>query len=264
MTFENYNNDGYILIKSALNDDWVHRAQNKLQELEPKVYLPFSNVPWGYGQLHSVSPFDEILTNEHLNNFCLQILENKNPHVNHLMVSNKAAFIGPEEMWHQEWPNMRTFAPGCDPKKDWKKFAQVFIAIDKMTLENGCLRIVPSSHKLGMVEHQDIVWNNLTHKQRAKPSEMKRATEKYGIMNVEMEPGDMLLFNHRLLHGSSSNMSPQDRKSIIMQLQAHGKEKDMKIFDSYNKHRSDFVVDYFNSIIEKENNQKYGDFNKGK
>ena len=55
-----------------------------------------------------------------------------------------------------------------------------------MDVENGCLKIVPSSHKLGMVEHEDIVWNNMVHKQRAKHSEMKELT-KYGIMNVEME-----------------------------------------------------------------------------
>ena len=70
-----------------------------------------------------------------------------------------------------------------------------------MDVENGCLKIVPSSLKLGMVEHEDIVWNNTINNGNIQ----KWLTEKYGIMNVEMEP-DILVLNHRLLHGSTSNI----------------------------------------------------------
>tara|TARA_B000000609_G_C24095282_1_gene305277 strand:- start:40 stop:831 length:792 start_codon:yes stop_codon:yes gene_type:complete len=260
-----YEENGYTLLKGALNKSWVDRAQKTLSEIEPKVFLPFSDVPWGFGQLHSIPPFDEILTNQKLIDTCYELFNTYDYKVNHLLVSNKASFIGPEEMWHQEWPNMGTFSPGCSPEKDWKKFAQVFIAIDKMDVENGCLKIVPSSHKLGMVEHEDIVWNNMAHKQRAKHSEMKRATEKYGIMNVEMEPGDILVFNHRLLHGSTSNISDRDRKAVIMQVQSHNIEKDMNVFNQYNKHRTDFLVNTLQAKIDKETKtDKYADFNKGK
>ena len=82
-----------------------------------------------------------------------------------------------------------------------KKFAQVFIAIDEMTLENGCLRIVPKSHTLGMLDHEDIVWNSMSHKKRATYKAMKEASNKFGVKEIQMSPGDMLIFNHRLLHG---------------------------------------------------------------
>tara|TARA_Y100000593_G_scaffold53123_1_gene99527 strand:- start:5448 stop:6260 length:813 start_codon:yes stop_codon:yes gene_type:complete len=265
ITTEQYDENGYYLAKGALNNDWVSRAKESLKKIEPKVYLPFSDIPWGYGQLFDVSPFDEITSNSVFVDFHTNVLNINTYNINHLLVSNKSAFIGPEEMWHQEWPNINTFSPGCSPEKDWKKFTQVFIAVDEMTIHNGCLRIVPKSHTLGMVEHEDIVWNNMAHKKRAKHSEMKKAVDKLGILEVPMKPGDILFFNHRILHASSSNISENDRKAIVMQLQFHGIEKDLRIFDKYNNHRTKFLVEtYKNKINSELKNNKYKDFNNDK
>ena len=95
-----YEENGYTLLKGALNKSWVDRAQKTLSEIEPKVFLPFSDVPWGFGQLHSIPPFDEILTNQKLIDTCYELFNTYDYKVNHLLVSNKASFIGPEEMWH--------------------------------------------------------------------------------------------------------------------------------------------------------------------
>jgi ectoine hydroxylase-related dioxygenase (phytanoyl-CoA dioxygenase family) len=136
------------------------------------------------------------------------------------------------------------------------------IAIDSMTIDNGCLRVIPGSHKLGRLEHEDIVWNNMGHKKRAKHSEVKKAFEEFGIVNCEMKPGDMLFFNHYLLHGSSSNISPLERKVVIMQVQHHNIEKDMGVFNKYSKHRSGFLVKTYQDKIDSElNSNKYEDFN---
>ena len=65
-----YNLNGYHLEESAFNSDWILRAQKTLDNLESKVNLPFSDIPWGYGQLFDVSPFDEILKNKVFKDFC--------------------------------------------------------------------------------------------------------------------------------------------------------------------------------------------------
>ena len=261
---KDYKENGYRLIKSAFTKEWVVQAQKKLDKMEPKVCLPFSDVSWGFGQLFDVSPFDEIKSNKHFKLFFEELFQTNEYKINHLMASNKSAFIGPEEMWHQEWPNIDTFAPGCNPSKDWEKFTQVVIGIDEMNVNNGCLRIIPKSHELGMVKHQDIVWNNMGHKKRAEFEEVSNAVKKYGIMDCIMEPGDMLFFNHYMLHGSSSNISQFDRKVIIMQVQNHGVEKDMNVFNKYANYRTNFLVKTYQDKINKEmNSNKYADFNKG-
>ena len=67
-----------------------------------------------------------------------------------------------------------------------------------------------------------------------------------------------------MLHGSSSNISQFDRKVIIMQVQNHGVEKDMDIFNKYANYRTNFLVETYQDKINKEmNSNKYADFNKG-
>ena len=127
-----YNDIGYLHIKSAFSKEWCERAKKSINDLEPKVYLPFSDIPWGFGQLFVISPFDEILEHDVVKEFCSNLFNTDKYKFNHLLVSNKSSFIGPEEMWHQEWPNMGTFAPGCSADRDWKKVVQVFIAVDNM------------------------------------------------------------------------------------------------------------------------------------
>ena len=50
-----------------------------------------------------------------------------------------------------------------------------------------------------------------------------------------------------------------------MQVQSHNIEKDMNVFNQYNKHRTDFLVNTLQAKIDKETKtDKYADFNKGK
>ena len=116
-----FKSNGYHIEESAFDIDWISRAQKTLENLESKVNLPFSDITWGYGQLFDVSPFDEILKNKVFKDFCSGLFNTDDYKINHLLVSNKSSFIGPEEMWHQEWPNTDTFAPGCNPDKELGK-----------------------------------------------------------------------------------------------------------------------------------------------
>ena len=96
----NYNERGYYHAKSALSKEFCKVLLNKINELPPKVFLPFSGTPWGYGQLFDVKPFDKILTNPILTKFCESLYNTKDYKVNHLLVSNKVAWTGPEEIYH--------------------------------------------------------------------------------------------------------------------------------------------------------------------
>ena len=260
-----YNEHGYYHAKSALSNNFCVELLEKLTHLPPKVFHPFSNEPWGWGQLFDVKPFDQILQNSIITDFCSSLYNTSKYKINHLMVSNKVSWIGPEEMYHQEVANMDTYAPGCNPKEDWKDFLQIFIALEDQTIENGCLRIIPNSHKLGVLEHEDIIWNQTGHKRRVKHSELKKAYKYGGILNCEIKQGDILFFDHLLIHGSSSNQSPFDRKAVIMQVQNTSKPKDMNIFQKEAEYRKNFLIEnYKDKISSMLNKNMYGDFNKNK
>ena len=84
------------------------------------------------------------------------------------------------------------------------KYTSVKMAfyLDRVTRDTGCLRVIPGSHKL-----DDTFADAL---QEATPSSKENRTEElWGIQGgqvpavaLESEPGDLLMFNHRIKHGS--------------------------------------------------------------
>ena len=74
------------------------------------------------------------INNKYILNFCKEILGEKFTY-NHLMVNNKAPWIGPDVEWHQEVFNIDTYAPGANTNDNsWKNFLQIYIALDPHTL----------------------------------------------------------------------------------------------------------------------------------
>lgn len=256
--------NGFFLKRSVIAPNACKKIIQYLEKKESKINIPFSDIPWGYGDLLSDDNLKYIYENENILNVCRRKLGD-NFQFNHLMVNNKAPWIGPRVEWHQERLNIDTYAPGMRNNPDgWKSFLQVYIALDCHTLENGCLRIIPNSHKEGILEHEDIVNSTLGHKRRVTSKEMRRIHTKYGILNVIMGRGDVLFFNHGLVHGSSANVSHLPRKSIVMQARIPLK-KDNNIFEKETTYRRNFVKAALASKIEDINKKNiYNDFKRGK
>jgi ectoine hydroxylase-related dioxygenase (phytanoyl-CoA dioxygenase family) len=78
-----------------------------------------------------------------------------------------------------------------------------------------------------------------------------------------MMTGDVLIFNHRLVHGSSSNHSNKNRRSIVLRATNVDENKitNKEEFLKETKIRTNFVVDTFSVINKKiKNKNKYSDF----
>ena len=235
MKIKKYIENGYCLEKKVLSPSTISQLKNYLETLEPKLKLPFSNIPWGYGNLLNEGPFKQVTDHNFIKDFCSGVF--KNEYIfNHLMVNNKASWIGSAVEWHQEIFNVDSYAPGYLPE-DWKNFMQIYIALDEHTAENGCLRIIPNSDKLGVLPCEDIIGDNFGHKRRITHKALNKAYNKCGIKIVTMDPGDILFFNHLTIHGSASNHSPVSRKSIVLQARCDTIAKDEKIFQTETNYR---------------------------
>ncbi|XP_063373308.1 serpin B6-like [Cydia amplana] len=85
-------------------------------------------------------------------------------------------------------------------------------AIDDVTVENGCLYVVPGSHlenKLhdhGTVPNSNRLYHGILDEAGTAP-EQKRVC-------LEMSPGDTVFFHPLLVHGSGPNVSKRYRKAI--------------------------------------------------
>lgn len=90
--------------------------------------------------------------------------------------------------------------------------ATIFIAIDPATRQNGCLKLVEGSHRLGRLEHTfyDGISDSGVDEER-----LKVILERMPEHHIELEPGDAVVFHCNILHGSDANLSDQPRLALL-------------------------------------------------
>ena len=233
--------EGYFFKESAISEIECLRIKDYLENKESPAKIPFSKVAWGYGNLIEDENLKSVYENPYIVDICRRALGD-DFEFNHLMINNKAPWIGPSVEWHQETFNVDTYAPGAIVNDEsWKNFLQCYIALDEHTIENGCLKIIPSTHKEEL-PHEDMVNENFGHKRRVPCDVMTEIYNKYGLKNITMNPGDALIFNHRIVHGSSSNTSPKERKGIVLQARTPFVRNE-EVFANETSHRTNFVIE---------------------
>jgi phytanoyl-CoA hydroxylase len=96
------------------------------------------------------------------------------------------------------------------PFRPAERIVAAWTALETCTRENGCLVVVPGSHREGLLPHENPDWEYLN-------------TGYFGACGVgphpervhlEMETGETVLFHPLLLHGSGRNRSDGFRRSI--------------------------------------------------
>ena len=87
-----------------------------------------------------------------------------------------------------------------------------WIAVDSATLENSCLQIVPGSHRK-VVPHikatPDMAFGQMGDLDFVDTRE---------VVNLEMQPGEFVLFNERTLHHSEANRSDKRRIGLAVRV----------------------------------------------
>ena len=83
-------------------------------------------------------------------------------------------------------------------------------AIDAADKENGCLYVIPGSHKYGILKHEDLEGS-----QQAEFKIARDAKDEDGVA-VELPPGAVVWFNNQLLHKSTDNHSERFRRCNVV------------------------------------------------
>jgi phytanoyl-CoA hydroxylase len=108
----------------------------------------------------------------------------------------------PGQAWHQDERFIAT--------RD-RSLVGAWIALDDATVENGCLWVVPGSHRNG------YLWPFRPH---GRPEEFDPTDEAYGFddgdaVPVEVRAGSVVFFNGYLLHRSLANRSSAYRRALV-------------------------------------------------
>jgi phytanoyl-CoA hydroxylase len=85
-----------------------------------------------------------------------------------------------------------------------------WMALDRCDAENGCLQIVPGSHTW-----PDLCVTSEADTQRSYTADVVTVPSGAEVVDVLMEPGDVLFFNGQVVHGSGPNRSSRFRRALI-------------------------------------------------
>ena len=111
---------------------------------------------------------------------------------------------GMEVPWHQDghyWP-MRPLAT-----------CTVWVALDDSRCENGCLRVIPGSHREQMLfEHLQEDRDDIVLNRTVKPGQFDEGQ----AVDVELEAGQMSLHDVYMIHGSNPNTSTKRRAGVAI------------------------------------------------
>ncbi len=116
----------------------------------------------------------------------------------------KPARIGTKTPWHQDgeyWP-IRPLAT-----------CSVWIAVDAATLENGCLRVVPGSHRRREIgKHNFNDADGLSLPLEIRRDEFDAST----AHDIILDAGQVSLHDIYLIHGSEPNRSGRSRRGMTL------------------------------------------------
>lgn len=115
-------------------------------------------------------------------------------------------FIKPPRFPGQAWHQDEVYIPTRD-----RSLTGAWYALDDATVENGCMWVLPGSHRNGYLYPQRL---------HGRPEEFDSARESYGFDDREEIPvacraGAVVFFNGYLLHRSRKNRSDRFRRVLV-------------------------------------------------
>lgn len=220
MHFEEH---GYVILKGIASPETLHRimevtlsgCQNEVPPVEFEADLNYPGAPDSLlhsggrtirrlKQAHSRDyVFTEWMTNPILKASLQQLLggEIVCPLAHHNCIMTKEPRFSSDTGWHQDiryWSFQRP------------DLVSAWLALGNEKQENGCLQLVPGSHRMTFGQHQfdselffrdDIPENQKLIEQR---------------VLAELTAGDVLLFHCRTLHAATRNFTDQTKYSLVL------------------------------------------------
>lgn len=198
---EAYEHDGYVIVRNAIDPDLAAEA--------------VGHVAWLLEQNPNLKPEDLhhwLVPNDP---FWVRLVSDPR------LVDLASVFIGPEValfashyickppktgravLWHQDgsyWP--------LKPME----VTTLWLACGPSTRENGCMRVIPGTHKL---ELQEMKENREVDSVLGSEIEAKFVDESQAV-DLELGPGDVSIHNPQIVHGSEANVSDQWRYGLTI------------------------------------------------
>ena len=121
----------------------------------------------------------------------------------------KPAHDGGSVEWHQD----RTYIGYLEPAA----IATLRIALEPEDEGNGCMRVVPGSHRWGHAGENQSLTAASVASLLPQLTDVQRAAVEHA-RSLPLEPGDVSIHHCLTLHGSPSNTSDRPRRTILLRM----------------------------------------------
>jgi len=116
----------------------------------------------------------------------------------------KDPFVGRATPWHEDsafWEGRLT---------NYDNIVTVWLALDRSNRENGCMMVIPGTHRNGFSKYEEVDLSRNTFRRQI--AEVDDST----AVSFELERGECSLHDSRIVHGAKPNTSPHRRCGYTM------------------------------------------------
>ena len=236
-----FNKNGFILKKKLFSHDEIKKlisfieSNSDKEEQSRKTKSSTGNMNLTIWNHPSNDLFGKFSTNERIVKPMENFLGDEVYHYHSKIIWKKPGDGGFD--WHQDygyWYHNACLYPDM---------ASCFIMLDKATKENGCLKVLKGSHKVGRIGHG----MSNTSEQTADMERITELKKRHKSIYIIAEPGDALFFHSNLLHSSEANKSQVSRRTLIV---CFNTKSNNPYKQSGHERYSPLQVSTYNSIME--------------
>jgi len=193
---EHYDAEGYVLLRNFLTPEQVNRLRDEVMEIMKIIGLEPTKLKQT-GQYFYGSGLDHFVHSEAMRQVASALTGG--PSTLYMpFTAVKTGQGGGRFHFHQDNQYTRHDGPSIN----------LWTALTRMTVDNGCLQIVPKSHLKGTLD-SEMSGDGDTHR--------KVTWEPDDFVQVLMEPGDCVAFTRLTVHGSGPNNTSENRIAYAVQ-----------------------------------------------
>lgn len=256
---DDYDKKGFIVIKNLISDKNLEKFRKRFQKIcSEKIRSPGMTVMKDVSIAKSefvegekaITKVQDFCYDDELFEYCClpeivkyaKSIVGPNLMAMHTMLINKPPDTGLLTSRHPLHQDLYYF-----PFRPADKIVASWTAMENINKQNGCLVVIPGSHKTELLEHGYPEWEGGVNKMYYGIQNID--VEKLNLVHLIMDKGDTVFFHPLLIHGSGVNRTSGFRKAIS----CHYAASECEYIDV-----SGTVQEAFKNEVEKLANKKFG------
>ncbi len=195
-----FETDGYVIFRDVIDQELIKEVNDHVEWLQAR-HPDVRPEQLGHVYLRDDPFWVRLLSDDRLLDIAEQFVgPDLALFASHYI--SKPPYSGQPVLWHQDaafWP--------LEPMQ----VVTLWLAVDHSTPENGCVRVIPGSHRSGVAGMRDN-----TEVESVLGKEIAVEVDESAAVDMVLAPGDVEVHHPNIVHGSNANTSPNRRCGLTI------------------------------------------------